>query len=72
MGKQRKRKIRPVCRDHWKTMRTEALAVMPLWSRPLAGIKINRMLKEKGFIQSDTECTYCRMEDASRKRNEQQ
>lgn len=59
MTKKRKRKDRPVCQQHWQNMRKEALSVMPFWSRPLAGIKINRMLQEKGFRKSDSECTYC-------------
>ncbi len=59
MSKQRKRKVRPVCQEHWQKMRKEALAVMPFWSRPLAGIKINRMLQDKGFVKSKTECNYC-------------
>lgn len=60
MAKQRKRKVRPVCKDHWQRMRREALAVMPFWSRPMAGIKINRMLRDKGFVKSDAECTFCK------------
>ena len=59
MAKNRKRKDRPVCKQHWQNMRKEALSVMPFWSRPLASIKINRMLQAKGFRKSVTECTYC-------------
>ena len=61
MAKQRKRKVRPICNEHWQAMRKEALSVMPFWSRPLAGIKINRMLRDKGFVKSDEECTYCKL-----------
>ena len=61
MTKQRKRKERPVCAQHWQSMRKEALAVMPFWSRPLASIKINRMLRDKGFVKSDGECTFCKL-----------
>ncbi len=59
MSKQRKRKARPVCKTHWQQMRKEALAVMPFWSRPLAGFKINRVFRDKGFLKSESECTYC-------------
>ncbi len=59
MAKQRKRKVRPVCEKHWQMMRKEALAVLPAWSRPLAGFKINRMLRDKGFVKSAADCTYC-------------
>ena len=58
MAKQRKRKVRPVCKEHWQKMRKESLAVVPFWSRPIAGIKINRMLRDKGFVKSDAECTF--------------
>ena len=61
MAKQRKRKVRSVCEEHWQTMRKEALAVVPFWSRPLARIKINQMLRDKGFVKSDTECTFCKL-----------
>ena len=40
-------------------MRKEALAVMPFWTRPLAGFKVNKMFREKGFLLSDQECSYC-------------
>lgn len=40
-------------------MRKEALAVMPIWTRPLAGFKVNKMFREKGFLLSDKECSYC-------------
>ena len=63
MAKQRKRKPRPVCSEHWKNMRKEAFAVLPFWSRPLAGKKINQMLLEKGFVRSDEECAYCKASD---------
>ena len=65
MAKQRKRKVRPVCTEHWQKMRKEALAVMPFWSRPIAGIKINRMLREKGFVKSDAECIFCKLSSRS-------
>ena len=61
MAKKRKRKVRPVCKEHWQTMRKEGLAVMPFWSRPIASIKINRMLRDKGFVKSDAECTFCKI-----------
>jgi hypothetical protein len=60
MAKQRKRKARPVCAEHWQKMRKEAFAVLPFWSRPLAGKKINQLLRDKGFVKSDEECAYCR------------
>lgn len=59
MGKQRNRKVRPVCKEHWQMMRKEAMAVIPVWSRPLAGLKIKRILQEKGIVRSDEECTFC-------------
>ena len=61
MAKERKRKVRPVCNEHWQKMRSEAISVMPFWSRPIAGIKINRMLRDKGFVKSDAECTFCKL-----------
>lgn len=64
MAKERKRKPRPICKKHWSSMRKEALAVMPFWSRPLAGIKIDRMLRDKGFVKSETQCTYCDMDNS--------
>ena len=59
MAKQRQRRVRPLCKSHWQKMRSEALSVLPLWSRPLAVIKINRMLRDKGFVRSDAECSLC-------------
>ena len=50
----------PVCKEHWERMRQEALSGMPLWSRPLAGLRIKKVLNEKGFIRSDTECRFCK------------
>ncbi len=59
MGKKRKRKPRPVCRQHWKNIRKEALGTVPIWSRPMAMLRIRSWLEEKGFVLSTTECTYC-------------
>ena len=56
----RQRKPHPVCKQHYQKMRKEALAALPFWSRPLGAIKINQMLRDKGFVQSDTECTFCK------------
>lgn len=61
MAKKRKpRKALPVCKEHWQKMRKEALVGLPFWSRPLAGIKIKQMLNEKGFVQSNSECAFCK------------
>ena len=49
----------PVCREHWDRMRQEALAGVPFWSRPLAGLRVNKALNQKGFVRSDTECRFC-------------
>lgn len=73
MAKQRKRKARPVCEEHWQKMRKEAFAVIPFWSRPLAGKKINQMLRDKGFVKSDDQCAYCKpSETAETERRETQ
>ena len=45
-------------------MRQEALAVMPIWARPLAGLKVNQLLRDKGFVKSDEECMFCCTGDA--------
>jgi len=59
MAKQRKRKPRPVCQEHWDFVRKEAMATIPFWSRPFAGKKVNQYMQEKRFVKSDAECIYC-------------
>ena len=63
MNKKRQRKPRPVCPQHWNSIRKEALATLPFWSRIVGGRKVNQYLQEKGFVQSDNDCLYCRTSD---------
>ncbi len=49
----------PVCKEHWDRMRQEALSGVPLWSRPLAKLRIKQVLNQKGFVQSDSACRFC-------------
>ena len=60
MAKQRKRKERRVCKEHWQMVRKEALATIPFWSRPFAGKKVTQYMHDKRFVQSTEECIYCR------------
>ncbi len=60
MENKKSRRTYPVCKEHWDRMRQEALSGMSFWSRPLAALKIKRVLNEKGFVRSDSECRFCK------------
>lgn len=58
--KRRERAPRPVCSEHWQKMRSEAMKVLPFWSRPFASGTVEKTLRKQGFVPSDTECAYCK------------
>jgi len=49
----------PVCPEHWQKLRQEALQGLPFWSRPFAGSTIEHMLRDRGFFESSSECSFC-------------
>jgi len=49
----------PVCAEHWQKMRTETIKGLPFWTRPFAAGTVNKMLRERGFVESETECAFC-------------
>jgi hypothetical protein len=60
MDDEKSRKTYPVCKEHWERMRQEALSGVPFWSRQLAKLKVKQVLNQRGFVQSDTECRFCK------------
>ena len=58
--KQRQRVSRPVCSEHWEKLRAKGLEGLPFWKRLLASSKVNKTLREQGFVESKTECRFCK------------
>lgn len=51
--------IRPVCLEHWQQLRKKGLEGLSFWTRLFASGKVNKTLREQGFVQSETECRFC-------------
>ncbi len=49
----------PVCAEHWQKMRAETIKGLPFLVRPFASGTVNKMLRERGFVESETECSFC-------------
>ena len=64
MSDQQNRKIRPVCPEHWQMLRKKGLEGMSLWVRILASGRVNRTLREQGFVESQSECRFCKKKSA--------
>lgn len=64
MAEQQK-KVRPVCPEHWQMLRKKGLEGLSFWTRLLASGKVNKTLREQGFVQSDTECRFCKKRAAA-------
>ena len=64
MVKQKNQKVRPVCPEHWQQLRKKGLEGLSFWTRLLASGKVNKTLREQGFVQSETECRFCKKKPA--------
>ena len=65
MPKQKNQKIRPVRPEHWQQLRKKGLEGLSFWTRLLASGKVNKTLREQGFVQSETECRFCKKKPAA-------
>ncbi len=61
MAEQQK-KVRPVCPEHWQKLRKKGLEGLSFWARLLASARVNKTLREQGFVESNTECRFCKKE----------
>ena len=59
MNEKKRKRTYPVCKEHWDRMRQEALSGIPFWSRALARLRVNKVLNQKGFVLSDSQCRFC-------------
>ena len=50
----------PVCPEHWEKMRKEAIKGLPFWTRPFASGTVNKLIRKQGFVESATDCAFCR------------
>ncbi|MEO8496899.1 MAG: hypothetical protein ABI614_17650 [Planctomycetota bacterium] len=55
----------PVCPEHWQKIRDKAIQGLPFWTRLIASGRVKKMLNEQGFVQSDTECRFCKKKPAA-------
>lgn len=59
MAEQQK-KVRPVCPERWQMLRKKGLEGLSFWMRLLASGRVNKTLREQGFVPSETECRFCK------------
>ena len=45
-------------------LRKKGLEGMSLWVRILASGRVNRTLREQGFVESQSECRFCKKKSA--------
>lgn len=64
MSQQKNKKVRPVCPDHWQSLRKKGLEGLSFWTRLLASGRVNKTLREQGFVKSETECRFCKKKPA--------
>ena len=64
MVKQQNKKVRPVCPEHWQALQKKGLEGLSFWTRLIASGRVNKTLREQGFVQSETECRFCKKKPA--------
>ena len=57
----------PVCPEHWQKLREKAIKGLSFWTRLIASGRVNKMLREQGFVESKTECRFCKKKSAADK-----
>jgi hypothetical protein len=60
MAEQKNQKTRPVCPEHWQKLRKKGLEGLSFWAKLFASGKVNKVLREQGFVESKTECRFCK------------
>jgi len=58
------KKVRPVCPEHWQKLREKGIEGLSFWARLFASGKVNKVLRAQGFVQSKTECRFCKKKSA--------
>lgn len=60
VNQQNQKPRRFVCPEHWQQLRKKGLEGLSFWTRLLASGKVNKTLREQGFVESKTECRFCK------------
>ena len=66
---QNEKASRPVCPEHWQKLRKKGLEGLSFWTRLLASGRVNKALREQGFVESKTECRFCKKKPAADESN---
>ena len=64
MAERQNKKVRPVCPEHWQMLRKKGFEGLSFWTRLLASGRVNRTLREQGFVESQTDCRFCKKKSA--------